>query len=1044
MSYFSPKAEQRLAKIRNWNEFLTISRELPSKSSDGLNKGDLFELLSYRVLTRHPEYSQLAANVWHHSEIPVAVKTALGLPNTDEGIDLLLETTSSEYWSIQCKFRGDTTRAVTRKELATFAHLSFGVAKGISFGLVLHSADRSIKKSHLLPNVGELGIQFFQRLTEEEWRQIVSQDETHIDPRSPQQHQEKAIESILLKLQSNASRTKIIMPCGTGKSLTAYWLDQRLQANLTVVAVPSLYLISQCLKDWSREEFANKNSTRFLVICSDTSVGRSADEFVDSASELGLPVTTDPHQIAKFLSNQNQKKVLFVTYHSGPTLCTAAKLADVEFDLAIFDEAHRTVGSKEGVFGSLLLDENFSCKKRVFMTATERVIPTFGQDIISMDDPSLYGSIAYQMSFKKAIHNNPPIITDYKIVTIAITDHEIEQFLASECDVTVSIKERSASVQDLVTAVAINRLILEKKVSHIISFHKSIGNAQSFAEVQSELFEMDDIDGFASSVSSKLPTHERNKRLAEFESASRAVICNARCLQEGIDIPIVDAVVFADPKHSLVDIVQASGRALRRYEGKTKGYIVIPVRVPSDQDFDEYLDSTDFKSIGRVVSALSTQDERLVEELRRKNSSSDSKDTDGEDPIFEFSVSNEFGSKIYSQDVLNHIQNQYWKFIGAANWQDFESARSFVRSLKLSGQKEWRSFCLSGERPLDIPSNPQNVYRHSGWVSWGDWVGTDIVAGIYREYLPYKKARDFVRALGLKTQAEWRDYSKSGEKPPSIPGNPNKIYENDGWIGLGDWLGTGKTRNYYTYHQARDVVRKLKLKSVAEFNDWKKSEKRDMRVPSHPKDVYRDQWIGIHDFLGSRNLRVWCSFEEACKYAQSLQLKGKQDWYEYHRTKDRPIDVPANPNSVYKNKGWVGWGSFLGTGVVAKHKHQFLPFEDAREFSRKLGLKSIGEWRQYAKSDKRPKTEIPSMPWKTYKDKYAGIADWLRIPDVSTLNREYRSFEEARAFVRSLNLRSLKEWQRYSKSGNRPIDIPSAPNNKYKGKWLGWKDWMGY
>lgn len=509
-------------------------------------------------------------------------------------------------------------------------------------------------------------------------------------------------------------------------------------------------------------------------------------------------------------------------------------------------------------------------------------------------------------------------------------------------------------------------------------------------------------------------------------------------------MPIVDAVVFADPKHSLVDIVQASGRALRRYEGKTKGYLVIPVRVPSDQDFNEYLDSTDFKSIGRIVSALSTQDERIVEELRRSNSADQNQDSEGNEPIFECLSSNELDSTIPSCDLLDQIQNQYWKFVARSSWRPYEEAKAYVHGLNLSGQSAWHKFHKTGDLPLDIPKHPDKTYAFSGWASWGEWLGTGKIFGKYREYLPYEEARDFIHSLGLKTQAEWRDYSKSGSRPLNIPGNPNQIYENDGWTGFGDWLGTGKTRNYYDYYESREIVRKLKLASNSQFHSWLKSDERDMRVPTNPSQVYKDHWIGIHDFLGCQNRRVWCSFEEACKYAQSLQLGGKEDWYEYNRTGNRRMDVPANPNTVYKNEGWNGWGSFLGSGVVAKHKRQFLAFEDAREFSRKLGLTSIGEWRRYAKSDKRPKTEIPSLPWKTYKGKYAGIADWLGIPDVSTLNREYRSFKEARAFARSLKLQSLKEWQAYSKSGDRPLDIPSKPDRKYKGDWLGWKDWLGY
>ena len=40
------------------------------------------------------------------------------------------------------------------------------------------------------------------------------------------------------------------------------------------------------------------------------------------------------------------------------------------------------------------------------------------------------------------------------------------------------------------------------------------------------------------------------------------------------------------PKQSRIDIVQAAGRALRTYPGKKCGYIVVPLVVPEDTDFD--------------------------------------------------------------------------------------------------------------------------------------------------------------------------------------------------------------------------------------------------------------------------------------------------------------------------------------------------------------------------------------------------------------------------------------------------------------------------
>ena len=60
----------------------------------------------------------------------------------------------------------------------------------------------------------------------------------------------------------------------------------------------------------------------------------------------------------------------------------------------------------------------------------------------------------------------------------------------------------------------------------------------------------------------------------------------------------------------------------------------------------------------------------------------------------------------------------------------------------------------------------------------------------------------------------------------------------------------------------------------------------------------------------------------------------------------------------------------------------------------------------------------------------------------------WRPFEEAREFVRSLNLKNEDEWQQYLKSGKdgipKPDDIPSSPDSNYKNNgWIDWGDWLG-
>ena len=124
-------------------------------------------------------------------------------------------------------------------------------------------------------------------------------------------------------------------------------------------------------------------------------------------------------------------------------------------------------------------------------------------------------------------------------------------------------------------------------------------------------------------------------------------------------------------------------------------------------------------------------------------------------------------------------------------------------------------------------------------------------------------------------------------------------------------------------------------------------------------------------------MRKFREFEEAREFARSLKLKGLEEWEEYSKSGKRPHNIPSSPNIVYKEKGWKGYGDWLGTGNIAPFNREFLSFEQAREFVRSLGIKGQIEWKEYSKSGKRPH-DIPSNPNETYKGKgWKGYGDWL-------------------------------------------------------------------
>ena len=74
-------------------------------------------------------------------------------------------------------------------------------------------------------------------------------------------------------------------------------------------------------------------------------------------------------------------------------------------------------------------------------------------------------------------------------------------------------------------------------------------------------------------------------------------------------------------------------------------------------------------------------------------------------------------------------------------------------------------------------------------------------------------------------------------------------------------------------------------------------------------------------------------------------------------------------------------------------------------------------------------------------DRYRRYVD-LRAGD---LGEGFVSFEEARTYAQSLQLKAYRDWLLWCKSGQRPNNIPSNPNKAYRGKgWAGWPDFLGY
>jgi len=1050
--------DQVIHDARSWSHFESLLTSLTE-----LEKGRVYERLVQLYLQSSPQYTTKLADVWLLNEVPLNVRNLLNLPYHDVGIDLIARTHEDEYWSIQAKYRtnpNSTLRLGGHGGLATFSSLSFVTCSNISLALVCSSTHNSVRNIDLLGDrVRFMGLTHWTGLDDDGgigWQRVKTRIDGGIlipNKIPPRPFQIDCVTAIAHHFENQrTTRGKIVLPCGTGKSLIGFWVQQELDANNVLLVVPSLTLVSQALKTWTEQSIAHGDSPNWFAVCSDDSVGdRGRDQILSSVSELPFHSSTDPEEIADWLRiSSPSMKLTIATYQSGPVLAEAARQAGISFDLAIMDEAHKTVGDRNKRFAHLLDPANLPVKRMLFMTATERVFYGNQDSVYTMDDRNVYGDLIYQMSFKAAI--DAEIICDYEIRTVAVSSREVLRLWHENRFVRpIGLELDDLTAQSLTAHLALKRIIDDQNVRRIISFHRSVRGAKEFRDRAEQIFEpfQDNSDIKCFYVSGEQRTNIRNQTVQEFVGSERGILSNARCLNEGVDIPSVDCILFADPKRSTIDIVQAVGRALRKSPGKEKGTIVVPVLVPEDLDLEEFQEHTDFKAVISVIRAIATQDERIVEQVKAVLSGRER----GPGPGFDIDMDSTVAERIQLADFAAAVDTRVWNQLKSYSWRPFEEAKEFAATTGCRTNMEWREYSKSGRLPFDIPSNPASIYKTTGWTTWGDWLGTGTIFSGFIYFRPFSEARSFVRSLNLPNQNAWQEYCRSGQRPDDIPSNAHRVYREQGWAGMGDWLGTGtispQGRIYKPFSEAKEFIQSLGMKSNREWVRYCKSAQRPLDIPTHPHVIYKDQgWTSLGDWLGTGiiapRLMKYREFEEARQFVRSLGLKGSNEWREYCGSGELPEDIPASPGRVYKDLGWVNMGDWTGSGRIANRFRTFRPFEDARTFVRTLNLTGSTAWRAYCRSGQVP-LDIPYNPARTYKDQgWDGWGDWLGTGTVATRSREYRPFEEARKFVRQLALKDTNAWNDYRRSGLLPKDIPAAPQFVYKeAGWQGLRDWLG-
>jgi len=184
------------------------------------------------------------------------------------------------------------------------------------------------------------------------------------------------------------------------------------------------------------------------------------------------------------------------------------------------------------------------------------------------------------------------------------------------------------------------------------------------------------------------------------------------------------------------------------------------------------------------------------------------------------------------------------------------------------------------------------------------------------------------------------------------------------------------------------------------------------------------------------------TYDEIKNWVQSnLNVKSKSQWYDYTKKNNLPEFIPANPKTSYKNRGWVSWGDFLGTGRVCDNYLERLSYSEAKRILKPLKLKSATEyWEMYDKG-KIP-DNIPKKAHRYYKNRgWVSWGDFLSNGFVANQLREFYSYDEFKAKVSELGFKTYTSYKQYIKNNKSDMKLPTNPNNVYKDKgWVGWSN----
>ncbi|MBP2579543.1 superfamily II DNA or RNA helicase [Streptomyces sp. PvR006] len=457
-------------------------------------------------------------------------------------------------------------------------------------------------------------------------------------------------DSAVRHLRRPGTRGLYVSATGTGKTLVAIRVALALGARLTLVAVPTLDLAAQTALAWGADGYL-----RHLVIVSSMDTAGH-----DRLAAARVGSTGSPQALAALMSvvGEGKDQIPFLT-----VICTYDSLDKVRdaqhtregvppFDLAVMDEAHRIAGRTDKKWALVHDNAAIRADRRLYMTATPRsfAAPELAESASlvrprgyrpageaaagsanSMDNEAVYGKLIHDYPLAAAITDGRA--ADYRIVVPTVSDTDLRALLnlpapgqAGRDDDSTEGGAGEGALRTTALHLAVLKAMTQHHLKRLLVYFHLVEDATRFTRELPHTLRLlrrtaprlcPDVDPRLFFVHGEHTPDERTDTFTSFAAASCAILTNTKVIAEGVDIPSVDAIVFADPTRSIVRCVQALGRALRLdVSGKTAS-LIVPVYLPPGADPENILGSA-YEPVWAITSALASHDHRILERLPDK------------------------------------------------------------------------------------------------------------------------------------------------------------------------------------------------------------------------------------------------------------------------------------------------------------------------------------------------------------------------------------------------------------------------------------------